>query len=91
MWLDPDRIEVPVSELGGVRLGDVFAEVMWCLERLREAGVDTVAALDLTQPGMAPARAVRVVIPRLLSISPGSFGRRGLIRMLDDMVPQLAV
>ena len=89
MWLDPDRIEVPVSALGGVRLADVFDELLWCLDRLREAGVDTVAAVDLTQPGMAPARAVRVVIPRLLSVSPGSFGRRGLIRVLDDLVPQL--
>lgn len=88
-WLDPDRVQVPASALGGTRLTDVFDEVRWCLARLCEVGVDTVAAVDLTQPGMAPARAVRVIIPRLLSNSPSAFDRRGHIRVLGDLVPQL--
>ncbi|MCA9710471.1 MAG: YcaO-like family protein, partial [Myxococcales bacterium] len=86
-WKDPDAPTVALSELRGLVSNDAYAELDWIRQRLREAGLRRLVAVDLTQEAMRPARAVRVLIPGLETNNPYYTGPRAAAALLDDMLP----
>lgn len=86
---DPDKLLIDTEQVGGVISNDAYDEVLWLLQRLHEAGVDHVLAVDLSVPEIAPARACRVVIPGLDTTNPYHISDRGRMALLHDLLPRL--
>ncbi len=87
-WLDPDADFVPLDHVDGLSSADVFEDLIWCLGRVRAAGVDHVLAVDLTPPGIEPARVVRVIVPGLETNNPFFTGPRARLVLLRDLLPR---
>lgn len=87
-WLDPDPVYEPVSDIAGFSSGDVYEDIRWCLDRIRDAGVEHVPVLDLTLPAIEPAHVVRVLVPGLESNNPFFTGARARLVLLRDLMPK---
>jgi ribosomal protein S12 methylthiotransferase accessory factor len=87
-WLDPDPVYESVDEIEGLSSTDVHEDLEWCLERIREAGVKHVLAVDLTPPGIEPAQVVRVIVPGLETNNPFFTGPRARLVLLRDLLPR---
>ena len=85
-WQDRDVRRVSSSNLGGVQLDDIYEEFKWIRERLLEAGVKHLIAVDLTQPDILPVRVVRVILPGLETNNPFRLGPRGRVALISDFV-----
>ena len=86
-WLDPDPACKMLDEVAGFASDDLRAEVMWCLDKLRGAGVEHVLAHDLTVPAIEPAHVVRIIIPGLESNNPFYTGPRARLALVRDLLP----
>lgn len=86
-WMDPDPSCVSLDQIAGGASPDILAEVMWCFDRLRDAGVEHVLALDLTVPAIAPAHVVRILIPGLETNNPFYTGPRARLALVRDLLP----
>lgn len=87
-WADPDQHRVALRDRAGFEADDARDELRWILARVRDAGIDHVAAVDLSCDELRPARAVRVVIPDLETTNPYHTGVRGRLALLSDVVPR---
>lgn len=87
MWLDPDPLTKPVEDIRGFVCDDIFEELMWCLDRLRGAGLGHLPVLDLSVPEIEPARVVRVLVPGLETNNPFFTGPRARVTLLRDLLP----
>jgi ribosomal protein S12 methylthiotransferase accessory factor len=87
-WLDPDAVYKPLSEVIGFTSGDVYADLNWCLDRLRAAGVQHALVVDLTPPGIEPATVVRVILPGMETNNPFYTGTRARFLLLRDLLPK---
>jgi ribosomal protein S12 methylthiotransferase accessory factor len=87
-WLDPDPVYRPVDAIEGLRSADVRDDLLWALDRVRTAGVDHVIVVDLTDAAIAPAHAVRVIVPDLETNNPFYTGLRARLVLLRDILPK---
>jgi ribosomal protein S12 methylthiotransferase accessory factor len=85
--LDPDRPRLAVDRIPGFRTRDVLEELLWVVDAVAAAGLEHIAYLDITQPGMLPARAVVVKIPGVESLNPFHTGLHARLELLWDLVP----
>jgi ribosomal protein S12 methylthiotransferase accessory factor len=86
-WLDPDPDCKSIDDVAGFASDDLMADVMWCLDRLRGAGVEHVLAHDLSVPEIAPAHVVRILVPGLESNNPFYTGPRARLALVRDLLP----
>ena len=84
-WSRPDP-GVPLQALGGVEHADVYDDCCWIRARLHAAGIEHLFAADLSVASLAPAAAVRVVIPDLETNSPFHCGVRARRVLLDELL-----
>jgi ribosomal protein S12 methylthiotransferase accessory factor len=78
------------EEVRGFCSEDARDDVVWMVEQLRRLGVDRVLFADLSLPEIAPARVVRVLVPRVETLNPirtGPWARKALIGDLLGVVP----
>jgi ribosomal protein S12 methylthiotransferase accessory factor len=87
-WMDPDTPVASVAPRAGLTSCDVLHDLVWALDRLREAGVGQVLACDLSPPEIAPVRVVRVGVPGLETNNPFYTGQRARLALLRDMLPR---
>jgi len=87
-WLDPDPNLKPMYEVAGFTSRDVYADLRWCLDRVRAAGLRHVLLADLTQPEIKPAHVVRIIIPGLETNNPFYTGPRARMLLLNDLLPK---
>ncbi|MUL66709.1 hypothetical protein BOO86_19710 [Mycobacterium sp. CBMA 234] len=87
-WLDPDTVFEPIDFMPGFASDDVRDDLQWSLDRIRDAGVVTLPALDMTPPEIAPAHVVRVILPGLESNNPFYTGDRARLVLLRDLLPR---
>jgi ribosomal protein S12 methylthiotransferase accessory factor len=87
-WLDPDARLFPISSVDGLTSSDVYEDLQWSLARIRAAGAGHVVVLDLTQPDLEPAYAVRVLVPGLETNNPFFTGSRARLVLLRDLLPR---
>jgi len=77
---------VPFSAIDGFISRDVKRDVEWLLDRLREAAVPSLLAVDLSVDAIKPARVVRVLAPGLETINPFYTGPRGRAALVRDLL-----
>jgi ribosomal protein S12 methylthiotransferase accessory factor len=82
----PETETKPMSAVRGLRSRDVLEDVTWSLDRLCEAGVEHVLAIDYSLPQIRPARVVRVLIPGLETLATTRTGPRARARMISDLL-----
>jgi ribosomal protein S12 methylthiotransferase accessory factor len=87
--LDPDRPCATVDESTGFRSRDALEELLWVVDCVAAAGFEHIAFLDVTQPGMDPARAVFVKIPGLEAPNPFYTGLHARLEALWDLAPAI--
>ena len=58
----------------------------WIRERVIAAGVKHLIAINLSHPDVAPAVAVRVIIPGLESNNPFYTGPRARLALIEDLL-----
>jgi ribosomal protein S12 methylthiotransferase accessory factor len=88
LWLDRDAVGQPLDRIEGVTTDDVHADLMWCLDRLRDAGVADALVIDLTRPEIGPATVVRVIVPGLETNNPFYTGPRARLLLLRRLLPR---
>jgi ribosomal protein S12 methylthiotransferase accessory factor len=86
-WSDVDAPRKLFSSIDGATFSDSKSDLLWIMERLREAGIEHLIVVDMTVEEIAPARAVRVIIPRLETPNPFYSGNRARATMLRDLLP----
>jgi ribosomal protein S12 methylthiotransferase accessory factor len=87
-WLDPDTVYESLGSTPGLASNDVCDDLRWSLERIRDAGLATLPALDMTLPETKPAHVVRVLLPGLESNNPFYTGDRARLVLLHDLLPR---
>ncbi len=85
-WYRSDDPRKPFSAIEGFVSNDLREDVLWILDRVREAGCEHVLFVDYTIPEIAPAHAVRVVIPGLEGTNPFYTGPRARVAAIRDLV-----
>ncbi|MGO7543275.1 YcaO-like family protein [Rhizobium ruizarguesonis] len=86
-WLDSDVPLRPIPAVFGVACGDVLEDLRWSLDRVAAAGLERVLVCDLSQPQIAPAHVVRVIIPGLETNNPFYIGPRARLALLRNLLP----
>jgi ribosomal protein S12 methylthiotransferase accessory factor len=87
-WSDPDPVTESVNEIEGLSSTDIYADIIWSLERIWAAGVKHVLVVDLAPPGIEPAHVVRVILPGLETNNPFFTGPRARLVLLRDLLPK---
>jgi len=87
-WSDPDQHRVALRDRVGFVSDDAREELWWILARIRDAGIEHVAAVDLGCDELEPARVVRVLIPGLETTNPYHTGARGRLALLSNLLPR---
>jgi ribosomal protein S12 methylthiotransferase accessory factor len=83
----PTYAAVPFDEIPCLRAPDLLTEHWWLLDRLREAGFARALMADYSVPAIAPARAVRVLVPGLeATTNCVHTGPRVRARMIADLL-----
>lgn len=88
-WVRPEGPFASVDACGGFESKDAHDDLLWVIERLREAGVEQLPVVDMTVEEAKPARVVRVNIPGLESNQPFHTGVRARTATLWDLMPRL--
>jgi ribosomal protein S12 methylthiotransferase accessory factor YcaO len=68
----------PTADVASVEHDDILCDIRWILSQLRDAGIHSVIAVDLTEPGGMPV--VRMVVPEFefWMLDGGKLGDRAL-------------
>lgn len=70
----------------GLVATDAYDEYIWVRDRLVDAGVEHMLAVDLSREEIGPARVVRVVVPGLETSSPFYTGPRARLALVADLI-----
>jgi ribosomal protein S12 methylthiotransferase accessory factor len=87
-WVVPDRRTVTLSQREGHVVTDARDELAWIQARIRDGGIEHVAAVDLTRDVIRPVCAVRALIPFLETTNPFHTGPRARLALLADLLPR---
>jgi ribosomal protein S12 methylthiotransferase accessory factor len=86
-WFSSDRPTRPLSDTPGLRSGDILDELEWMVDRVHDAGYPHLLLADFTTERIAPARAVRMILPGSETTNPLSTGPRARVTCIRDLVP----
>ncbi len=87
-WFGNDRPVRPFSARAGIATRDLLVELEWIVDRVERAGFERFLVVDLTIERIAPARAVRVIIPGVETTNPLCTGPRGRATAIRDLLPR---
>ena len=85
-WDGAGQEAIPVQAMEGMTSADAAEEFAWVVQRLREAGVDRLLAVDLSRSAIAPVKVVRVVIPGLDTTNAFYCGPRSRAVLAQDVL-----
>jgi ribosomal protein S12 methylthiotransferase accessory factor len=85
-WQNNDEKKISLSQIEGLATSDAYVEFDWIRQKLVEAGVKHLIAVDLTRDEIKPAHAVRVILPGLETNNPYYCGPRARVALISDMV-----
>jgi ribosomal protein S12 methylthiotransferase accessory factor len=85
-WQNDDEKKIGLSQIDGMVSNDAYIELDWVRQRLIEAGVKHLIAVDLTRDEIKPAHAVRVILPGLETNNPYYCGPRARASLISDML-----
>ena len=86
-WFSGDRPARPLSSTVGLVTRDILAELEWLAQRVADAGYPHLLVTDFTTPRIAPAHAVRVIIPQTETTNPMNTGPRARVTCIRDLLP----
>lgn len=87
-WFANDRPVRSFAETKGFRSRDVLEELEWIVDRVHDAGYPRLLVADYTMSRIAPAYAVRVLIPGSETTNPLCTGIRGRATCIRDLLPR---
>ncbi len=87
-WFGNDRPTRPLADTDGLESDDLLFELEWIVERTASAGYEHLVMADLTVGSIAPAHAVRVIIPGTETTNPLCTGPRGRVTCIRDLLPR---
>lgn len=87
-WFGNDRPTQPFDRIAGYVTGDILDELCWMVGEIEAAGFGRVLLVDLTIDKIAPAYAVRAVIPGSETTNPLCTGDRGRVTCIRDLLPR---
>ena len=86
-WFGNDRPTRELAATSGFRSRDILEELEWIVDRVEDAGYRRFLIADLSTPRIAPACAVRVIIPGTETTNPLSTGPRARATCIRDLLP----
>ncbi len=86
-WFAGDRPTRPLSCTEGLVTTDLLTELEWLVQRVADAGYPHLLVTDFTTARIAPAHAVRVVIPQTETTNPMNTGPRARVTCIRDLLP----
>lgn len=89
-WFSGDRPVRDFAQTPGLVSRDVLEELEWIADRVEEAGYPQLLIADFTMARIAPAYAVRVLIPGSETTNPLATGPRGRATCIRDLLPRAA-
>jgi len=87
-WFCNDPPMRAFPEAAGLRARDIRDELEWLVEQVRAAGLPRMLLADCTVERIAPAHAVRVVIPGVETTNPLHTGLRARATLIRDLLPR---
>nr|WP_272918586.1 YcaO-like family protein [Streptomyces sp. HUCO-GS316] len=87
-WFGNDRPTQDFGTVAGYVADDILDELRWMVGAIEAAGFDQVLLTDLTVDRIAPAYAVRAVIPGSETTNPLCTGDRGRATCIRDLLPR---
>jgi ribosomal protein S12 methylthiotransferase accessory factor len=87
-WFGNDRPTQAFDRTPGYVTGDILDELRWMVGEVEAAGFGHVLLVDLTIDKIAPAYAVRAVIPGSETTNPLCTGDRGRVTCIRDLLPR---
>jgi ribosomal protein S12 methylthiotransferase accessory factor len=87
-WFGNDRPLQAFDAAGGHVTDDVLDELRWMVGEIAAAGLGQILLADLTVDRIAPAYAVRAVIPGSETTNPLCTGDRGRATCIRDLLPR---
>jgi ribosomal protein S12 methylthiotransferase accessory factor len=87
-WFSNDRPVRSFAETTGFISRDILEELEWIVDRVQEAGFEQFLVADYTFARIAPAFAVRVIIPGMETTNPLFTGARGRATSIRDLLPR---
>jgi ribosomal protein S12 methylthiotransferase accessory factor len=87
-WFGNDRPTQAFDAVRGFVTGDIRDELRWMVGEIQAAGFGQVLLADLTLDKIAPAYAVRAVIPATETTNPLCTGDRGRATCIRDLLPR---
>lgn len=87
-WFGNDRPTQGFDAVTGYVVDDILDELRWMVGAIEAAGFGQVLLVDLTVDKIAPAYAVRAVIPGSETTNPLCTGDRGRVTCIRDLLPR---
>ncbi len=87
-WFSNDRPVRPFNAAAGFSTGDILTEAEWLVDAVVNAGVPMFLVADYTLSRIAPAHAVRVILPGLETTNPLFTGPRARASIIRDLLPR---
>lgn len=87
-WFSNDRPTRDFAATRGFSSRDILEELEWIVDCVEAAGFTQFLVADLTMERIAPAHAVRVIIPGMESTNPLFTGARGRATCIRDLLPR---
>jgi ribosomal protein S12 methylthiotransferase accessory factor len=87
-WFSNDRPIRPFEDIRGFRSRDIAQELEWMVDQVAEAGFPMFLVADYSIRRIAPAYAVRVLLPGLETTNPLFTGARARAAVIRDILPR---
>lgn len=88
LWFGADPPQKHFATVRGLVARDILEELEWTVERVRRGGYPHLLLVDVTVDAIAPAHAVRVMIPGMESANPFYAGPRARATAIRDLLPR---
>jgi len=85
-WQNEGEGGIGLSQIDGLVADDAYIEFQWVRQKLIEAGMKHLIAVNLTPEEISPSHVVRVIIPGLETNNPYYSGPRARIALISDLV-----
>jgi ribosomal protein S12 methylthiotransferase accessory factor len=86
LWFRPYVSKKSFARVEGLSANNALDAVTWVARRVSAAGFSRILFKEITREDVAPARAVRVVVPGVETNSPLYSGVRARTRLVADLM-----